>query len=90
MKRILGKINSLDYEKRIFSYFLLIGIDYNRDFFLINWWFIVFNIFEFIKLLLNDRIFREKYMRFFYCEIFIVVFFLRLYFCLVNGSVDEF
>lgn len=81
MKRILGKINSLDYEKRIFSYFLLIGIDYNRDFFLINWWFIVFNIFEFIKLLLNDWIFREKYMRFFllwdiYCGFFFKVVFL--------------
>lgn len=90
MKRTLGKINSLDHEKRISSYFLLIGIDYNRNFFLTNWWFTVLNTFELTKLLLNDRISREKYMRFFYCEILIVVFSLRLYSCLANGSADEF
>lgn len=90
MKRTLGKINSLDHEKRISSYFLLIGIDYNRNFFLTNWWFTVLNTFELTKLLLNDWISREKYMRFFYCEILIVVFSLRLYSCLANGSADEF
>lgn len=90
MKRTLGKINSLDHEKRISSYFLLIGIDYNRNFFLTNWWFTVLNTFELTKLLLNDRISREKYMRFFYCEILFVVFSLRLYSCLANGSADEF
>lgn len=40
--------------------------------------------------MLNNWICREKYMHFFFCEILIVVFSLRLYSCLANGSADEF